>query len=95
MAMERSANAAIMKPMQSHINIGNGQDISMGRVAHLVGKVMRYTGRIGFDTSKSDAAPRKLLVMSTIETLGCAPTSSVESGLRESYQDFLLRWAAP
>ena len=91
MAMDRSAYAAITKPMQSHINIGTGQDITIGELAHLIGKVTGYTGRIGFDTSKSDGAPRKLLVVSKIESLGWAPTTPLEAGLRQSYQEFLSR----
>ena len=89
MELDRAAYAAITKPMQSHINIGTGRDITIGELAKLVGDVVGYTGRIEFDASKPDGAPRKLLDVSKIESLGWAPTTPIEAGLRHSYQEFL------
>ena len=90
MELDRTDYAAITKPMQSHINIGTGRDITIGELAKLVSDVVGYTGRIEFDASKPDGAPRKLLDVSKIESLGWAPTTPIEAGLRNSYQEFLL-----
>ena len=94
MELDRAAYAAITKPMQSHINIGTGRDITIGELAKLVGDVVGYTGRIEFDASKPDGAPRKLLDVSKIESLGWVPTTPIEAGLRHSYQEFLSLQAA-
>ncbi len=89
MELDRAAYAAITKPMQSHINIGTGHDITISELAKLVGDVVGYAGRIEFDASKPDGAPRKLLDVSKIESLGWVPTTPIEAGLRHSYQEFL------
>ena len=94
MELDRAAYAAITKPMQSHINIGTGRDITIGELAKLVGDVVGYAGRIEFDASKPDGAPRKLLDVSKIESLGWVPTTPIEAGLRHSYQEFLSLQAA-
>ena len=43
------------------INIGTGEDIEIGELAHLIAEIVGYTGRIEFDTTKPDGTPRKLL----------------------------------
>ena len=47
--------------MQSHINVGFGEDITIKELALAVGKTVGYQGVIDFDTSKPDGSPRKLM----------------------------------
>ena len=77
------------QPMHSHINAGCGTDVSIGELAHLIGKVTGYQGAITFDHSKPDGAPRKLLDSSLLERLGWRPQIALEPGLRQAYADFL------
>lgn len=76
-------------PMQSHINVGYGSDITIAQLAHTVGKVVGYTGQIVFDATKPDGAPRKLMDSSLLKKLGWSPQVDIENGLAQAYQDFL------
>ena len=51
MELERSAYSAYTAPMQSHINVGTGKDITIHEVANLIGQVVGFKGQITFDAS--------------------------------------------
>ena len=76
-------------PMQSHINVGYGSDISIAELAQTVGQVVGYQGTIDFDTSKLDGAPRKLMNSSRIKALGWKAETALAHGLRSAYQYFV------
>jgi GDP-L-fucose synthase len=76
-------------PMHSHINVGTGQDVTIADLAHLVGEVVGYRGRIGFDTSKPDGTPRKLLDVSKLTQLGWQASTPLPEGLRRAYDAFV------
>jgi len=44
-----------------HINCGAGSSISIAGLAELVARVVGYSGKIVFDTSKPERTPRKLM----------------------------------
>lgn len=75
--------------MLSHINIGTGQDCTIRTMAETVAKVVKYQGRIEFDISKPDGAPRKLLDVSRLNSLGWISSITLEEGLKSTYQWFL------
>ena len=77
------------QPMQSHINVGYGSDITIAELAHAVGQAVGYTGRISFDATKPDGAPRKWMDSSRLNTLGWQPQVNLVVGLAQAYQDFL------
>ena len=80
-------------PMQSHINVGYGSDITIAELAHTVGKVVGYQGEIDFDTTKPDGAPRKLMDSSRLNALGWQGEVALQDGLALAYQDFLKNQA--
>jgi GDP-L-fucose synthase len=80
-------------PMQSHINVGFGQDVSIGEVAQHIGQVVGYRGAIDFDSGKPDGAPRKLMDSSRINRLGWQARVELTTGLQQAYQDFLKNHA--
>src|SRR6266498_602129 len=43
------------------INIGAGEDLSIGELANLIRNIVGFEGEIKFDASKPDGTPRKLL----------------------------------
>ncbi|MGY8689896.1 MAG: GDP-L-fucose synthase, partial [Verrucomicrobiales bacterium] len=71
------------------INIGSGKDQSIAELAQAVREVVGYEGRLTFDTSKPDGAPRKLLDCTRIQATGWAPTIEIKEGLKATYQTFL------
>ena len=76
-------------PMQSHINVGCGSDIAIADLARTVGQAVGYQGEIGFDASKPDGAPRKLMDSSRLQSLGWQAQVALQDGLAQAYQDFL------
>jgi GDP-L-fucose synthase len=89
MNLDHDTYAAHTDPMHSHINVGTGEDVTIAELAHLVGQVVGYRGRIGFDTSKPDGTPRKLLDVSKMKTLGWQARTPLPEGLRRAYDAFL------
>ena len=71
------------------VNIGSGGDLPIADLARLVKQVVGFEGELGFETSKPDGRPRKLLDISKLESLGWSPSIDLASGLAETYQDFL------
>jgi GDP-L-fucose synthase len=51
--------------------------------------VVGYQGRIEFDSTKPDGAPRKLMDVSRLKQLGWQAQVSLEQGLQQTYQWFL------
>jgi GDP-L-fucose synthase len=74
------------------LNVGTGEDITIGEFARLVADVVGYQGKIMFDTSRPDGAPRKLLDVSPINALGWRATIPLRAGLQRMYADFLQRY---
>lgn len=71
------------------VNIGTGQDVTIAELAHLVAGVTGYDGKIVFDSSKPDGAPRKLLDVSRLHALGWRHAIPLEDGVRRTYEWFL------
>ncbi len=87
--LDKAAYDANTQPMLSHINIGTGEDISIGELAAQVGKVVGFTGRIDYDATKPDGTPRKLMDVSRLRAFGWKPRVGLEQGLALAYRDFL------
>ena len=68
------------------INIGTGEDLSIRELAELVCRVIGFDGKLEFDTTKPDGTPRKLLDVSRIQALGWRASTSLEEGIRLTYE---------
>lgn len=66
------------------INIGVGEDLSIRELAELVAEIIGFTGKLGFDTSKPDGTPRKLLDVGKIHALGWKARIDLRAGLRDT-----------
>lgn len=73
------------EPMQSHINVGFGSDITIGELASAVAKATGYQGKISFDPSKPDGAPRKWMDSSRLNHLGWQAKIGIQAGLDSTY----------
>jgi GDP-L-fucose synthase len=73
------------------LNIGSGIEMTIQDLALCIQKIVGYTGKIHFDTSKPDGTPRKLMDVSKIKALGWQPKVSIEDGILLAYNDFLKR----
>jgi GDP-L-fucose synthase len=68
------------------VNVGVGEDISIRDLATMIAKIIGYKGEIGFDASRPDGTPRKLLDSSRIRRLGWTPKISLEEGISLTYE---------
>ena len=76
------------QPMQSHINVGYGSDITIAEVAQTISQTIGYTGQITFDTTQPDGAPRKWMDSSRLNALGWHARVELQAGLVLAYQNF-------
>ncbi|MFJ3326409.1 GDP-L-fucose synthase family protein [Streptomyces griseus] len=67
------------------VNIGCGEDLPIRELAEIVGDVTGYQGRIGWDTSKPDGTPRKLLDVTRLSSLGFKPQIPLRDGIARTY----------
>ena len=71
------------------VNVGWGEDITIGDLAELVCEIIGYCGRIEFDRSKPDGSPRKLLDVSKLRALGWQAEIPLKAGIESTYRWFL------
>jgi GDP-L-fucose synthase len=71
------------------VNIGTGEDITIAEFARVVAAVVGYTGDVSFDTSRPDGTPRKWLDISRLDKLGWRARTSLEDGIKLTYQAYL------
>ena len=71
------------------MNIGTGQDCTIRELAETIADVVGYEGRLKFDANKPDGAPRKLLDVSRLTSLGWQARISLRDGLKNAYTNFL------
>jgi GDP-L-fucose synthase len=89
MGLDKAIYDQHTQPMQSHINVGFGSDITIAELANAVAKATGYQGNVTFDASKPDGAPRKWMDSSKLRSLGWSPLVEMESGLLEAYRAML------
>jgi GDP-L-fucose synthase len=68
------------------INVGTGTDVSISELAQLVREVVGYTGRLAYDRSKPDGAPRKLLDVSRMRALGWSARTALADGIERTWR---------
>jgi GDP-L-fucose synthase len=76
---------SVTMPMQSHINIGTGVDVTIRELAETVKEVVGYQGRIEFNSDYPDGTPRKLLDVSVLRALGWRSRITLDEGIRATY----------
>lgn len=68
------------------INVGTGEDVTIRELCDTIKGVTGYSGRVDFDASKPDGAPRKLLDITRVRELGWKPRISLPSGIEQVYE---------
>lgn len=71
------------------INIGTGKDLKIRELAQVVKKIVGYSGKIVWDTSKPDGTPKKQLDVSKLFKLGWQPKISLKEGIKKEYEWFI------
>lgn len=89
MELDKATYEANTEPMLSHINVGTGVDCTIKQLTETVAKVVGFNGKIVWDTSKPDGAPRKLMQVDRLKALSWQYSIGLEAGLSNAYQWFL------
>ena len=76
------------------LNVGTGEDITIADFARVIADVVGFRGKIEFDPSRPDGAPRKLLDVSAINALGWHAQTPLKQGLQRMYADFVAHYSA-
>ena len=71
------------------VNAGTGKEITIKELTQKVAAIVGYEGEILWDPSKPNGTPRKLLDVSKTKAMGWEAKTSLEEGIRLTYQDFL------
>ena len=77
------------------INIGTGEDLTIAELATLVAEVVGYEGRIVWDPSRPDGAPRKLLDIGPLRELGWMPRIPLREGIASTLAWFRRQRSEP
>ncbi len=89
MELDKKQYDTATEPMQSHLNVGYGSDVTIAQLAQAIAKAVGYHGTIDYDPSKPDGSPKKLMDSNRLNALGWKPNTSLEAGLALAYTDFL------
>ena len=77
---------------EQFINVGYGSDLSIRELAETVKRIIGFTGKIVWDSTKPDGTPKKFMDSSRLFALGWKPQVNLEQGIRLAYEDFLKRF---
>jgi len=77
------------------INIGTGEDVTIRELAEIVSRVLEFEGKLVFDSSKPDGTPRKLMDVSRLHALGFHHTTSLEHGIRLTWNAVRSQQVSP
>lgn len=88
MDLPKAVYEANTRPMQSHINVGTGTDVSIAELAGMVAEVTGFAGRLRFDATKPDGTPRKLMDVTRLAAMGWRARIPLRQGIEETYAWF-------
>lgn len=88
MELDKKIYEAHVDPMQSHFNVGSGDEVTIAKLAQVISYVSGYQGAIVFDVSKPDGSPRKLLDSSKLGRLGWSAKTELIVGIKNAYAQF-------
>ena len=74
------------------INVGAGQDVTISDLADIIAKEIGYEGNIIFNSEYPDGTMRKVMDTSRISNLGWKPKTSLEEGIRKTYEYYKKRY---
>lgn len=71
------------------VNAGTGRECTIKSLTERVARIIGYHGKIKWDKSKPNGTPRKLLDISKTKAMGWEAKTSLDDGIRLTYEDFL------
>lgn len=77
------------------INIGTGKDLTIRELAEKIAGIVKFKGKLRFDTSKPDGTPVKRLDVSRLQALGWKAKISLDEGIKKTYHWYLEHCNVP
>lgn len=74
---------------EKFINIGSGEEVSMGELASIIKDVVGYTGQISYDTTKPDGMLRRIVDSRKISEMGWKAKITLREGIEKEYMWYL------
>ncbi|MFP3882624.1 MAG: GDP-L-fucose synthase family protein [Actinomycetota bacterium] len=74
---------------ETHLNVGTGEDIAIADLARLIADIVGWHGELRFNTKMPDGAPRKLMDVSRLHSLGWKHQIELETGIESTYRWYL------
>jgi GDP-L-fucose synthase len=74
--------------INTHINIGTGNDLRIKELAELISRIIGFNGQLNWDSTKPDGTFRKLLDVSKIHNLGWKEKVSLQDGISLVYSRY-------
>jgi len=84
--LDEKTYKANTQPMLSHINVGTGKDVTIKEMAQAMKEVVGFEGKLVFDSSKPDGAPRKLIDVTRLKNMDWSYTIHPKEGLEKTYK---------
>jgi GDP-L-fucose synthase len=81
---------ALKNTLEEHLyNVGTGVDLTIKELAEMIQSSVGHYGEIGWDSSKPDGTPRKLMDVSKLQKNGWSSVISLQDGIKKTYDWFL------
>ena len=84
--LDEQTYKANTRPMLSHINVGTGKDVTIREMSETMQEVVGFKGELVFDTAKPDGAPRKLIDVTRLESMGWKHSIDLKEGIEKTYE---------
>jgi GDP-L-fucose synthase len=90
MELPKASYDQVTDPMQSHLNVGFGSDMTILELANIIASIVGYSGKTVFDLTKLEGPPRKIIQTHRLNNLGWKPKVDILEGLKKAYIDFCI-----
>ena len=89
MSLSDEKYEAVTEPMNSHINLGTGQEMSIRNLTETICAAVGFDGNLIFNASMPEGVPRKLLDTGRLQNSGWKPQIPFQKGITDTYKWFL------
>ncbi len=72
------------------INVGTGHELKIRELAQIIKEIVGFEGNVVWDSAKPDGTFKKLLDVEKINRCGWKAETTLETGIRKTYEWFLL-----
>lgn len=75
---------------EQHVNIGTGEEVSIGELAHIIKEIVGFEGEVVFNSEMPDGTMRKLCDVSKLQKIGWKHQVDLQNGIKKAYEWYLV-----